>query len=154
MFWTSPIPPSPPFHPPTHTSATYPQGPTDCGSDLCSENSWLRIEECGDNKQRFEMHTDLCCLCDHTQDTQENGIRGKPLSHDPRHASPRLAVSVAMGHVVDKTIIVTEGPWQSTVAHLMVTRIEKAEKGPLAGFTAYIYSISQECPHGMNPSEE
>lgn len=59
-----------------------------------------------------------------------------------------------MGHAVRKKVTVTDGAWQNTVAHLMATRIEKAGKGPLAGLTAYIFSISQECHHGMVPSRD
>lgn len=69
-------------------------------------------------------------------------------AYDLGDFSPRSAGCIAMGHTVCKEITVTDGTWQNTVAHLVATRIEKEEKGPLAGLTAYIFRISQECHHG------
>lgn len=69
-------------------------------------------------------------------------------AYDLGDFSPLSAGCIAMGHAVCKEITVTDGTWQNTVAHLVATRIEKAEKGPLAGLTAYIFCISQECYHG------
>ncbi|KAK7810475.1 hypothetical protein U0070_025123 [Myodes glareolus] len=63
--------------------------------------------------------------------------------------SPRSTGCIAMGHTVCKEITVTDRTWQNTVAHLVATRIEEAEKGPLAALTAYIFRISQECHHGL-----
>lgn len=65
-----------------------------------------------------------------------------------RDFSVPSAACITMGHAVCKEITVADGTWQNTLAHLVATRIEEAEKGPLAGLTAYIFHISQECHHG------